>query len=98
MTGENPDIAEGGDAGEGEGGGGEGGEGDGEGGGGDAGLKAEVAELRKEVAALRAEVARNAGLARHGEGAEPVGFSHEGKNEMSYADAVAARLEKLKNQ
>ncbi len=98
VTGENPDIAEGGDAGEGEGGGGEGGEGDGEGGGGDAGLKAEVAELRKEVAALRAEVARNAGLARHGEGAEPVGFSHEGKNEMSYADAVAARLEKLKNQ
>ena len=80
--------------GEGEGGDGEGGEG----GGGDAGLKAEVAELRKEVAALRAEVARNAGLARHGAGTEPVGFSHEGKNEMSYADAVAARLEKLKNQ
>ena len=85
-----PDVAEGGDAGDGEGDGGEGGDA--------AALAAEVAELRKEVAALRAEVARNAGLARHGEGAEPVGFSHEGKNEMSYADAVAARLEKLKNQ
>ena len=85
-----PDVAEGGDAGDGEGDGGEGGDA--------AALAAEVAELRKEVAALRAEVARNAGLARHGEGAEPVGFSHGGKNEMSYADAVAARLEKRKNQ
>lgn len=80
--------------GDGEGDGGEGGDGGGDA----AGLKAEVAALRKEVAALREEFAKTAGLARHGAGCEPVGFSCGGQTGMSYADAIAARLEKLRKE